>query len=143
MRINCPSCNATYEVPDTLLGAAARRVRCARCAHEWTPEQPAPQAAPPPPAPPPAAPPPPPPEPEPAVERPAAPRPRPVPRVDADPPPSLRAPPHQGSIMGHVAVITLSVVALAALGWAAYVWRAELMLIWPPSQRLFAAIGLA
>lgn len=56
MRIVCPSCQAVYEVPDTLLargpaGAGATgehapvRLRCARCATEWTPPE---LAAPPP-----------------------------------------------------------------------------------------------
>jgi len=135
MRINCPSCKAGYEVPDTLLGAAARRVRCARCAHEWTPDAPALAVAllPPPPI-----------EearPEPAP-RPAAARLLPVPRVDSAPPPSLRGAPRQASLLGSAAVVVLSVVALAALAWAIYAWRAELMLAWPASQRLFAALGL-
>jgi predicted Zn finger-like uncharacterized protein len=35
MRIRCPSCSATYEVPDTMLDPP-RTVRCAKCAHDWT-----------------------------------------------------------------------------------------------------------
>ncbi len=142
MRINCPSCMAGYEVPDALLGAAARRVRCARCAHEWMPEAsaaavlaavvpdavvreaPAPREEPAP-------------EPPPFVARLIS-----TPRVDSEPPPSLRGPPRRSPILASAAVIALSVVALAALAWAAYLWRAEVMLIWPPSQRLFAALGL-
>jgi predicted Zn finger-like uncharacterized protein len=45
MRIVCPSCNATYEVPAPLLGNAARRLRCARCQREWSVEGPAPAPA--------------------------------------------------------------------------------------------------
>jgi predicted Zn finger-like uncharacterized protein len=147
MRINCPSCKAGYEVPDALLGAAARRVRCARCAHEWTPEAPAavmPDAVVPdavvPDAVAPEAPAPleePRLEPAPFVARLIS-----TPRVDSEPPPSLRGPPTRSPILASAAVIALSVVALVALGWAAYLWRAEVMLIWPPSQRLFAALGL-
>ncbi len=37
MRIRCPSCSATYEVPDALLDPP-RAVRCARCAHDWMAE---------------------------------------------------------------------------------------------------------
>jgi predicted Zn finger-like uncharacterized protein len=49
MRIACPTCQAAYEVPDTLLrppapGAAARKVKCARCGNAWAPE--VPEAAP-------------------------------------------------------------------------------------------------
>src|SRR3974390_1113749 len=36
MRIDCPSCQAAYDVPDRLL-SAGRTVRCARCGGEWTP----------------------------------------------------------------------------------------------------------
>ncbi len=36
MRITCPDCGATYEVPPTLL-AGRRPVRCARCSGEWLP----------------------------------------------------------------------------------------------------------
>lgn len=36
MRIVCPSCSATYEVPDSLV-TAGRVVRCARCGADWTP----------------------------------------------------------------------------------------------------------
>jgi predicted Zn finger-like uncharacterized protein len=34
MHVACPACEARYEVPDTLIGPG-RRLRCARCAHEW------------------------------------------------------------------------------------------------------------
>lgn len=36
MRLVCPSCEATYEVPDAVLGAAPRRLKCAKCQQEWT-----------------------------------------------------------------------------------------------------------
>ncbi len=36
MRIACPACAATYEVPDGML-AAGQRVACARCGRDWTP----------------------------------------------------------------------------------------------------------
>jgi predicted Zn finger-like uncharacterized protein len=35
MRLACPACQATYDIPDNLLGPAGRRLRCARCAAEW------------------------------------------------------------------------------------------------------------
>src|SRR5690349_20822034 len=34
MHVACPACEARYEVPDALIGPG-RRLRCARCAHEW------------------------------------------------------------------------------------------------------------
>ena len=33
MRIACPNCHAEYEVPDAMLAAGARQLRCARCGH--------------------------------------------------------------------------------------------------------------
>jgi hypothetical protein len=45
-------------------------------------------------------------------------------------------------ILARGAAIAISIAVLIALGWAAYAWRAEVMLAWPPSQRLFAALGL-
>ncbi len=35
MRVVCPSCDAAYDVPERLLGQAPRRLRCKRCGHEW------------------------------------------------------------------------------------------------------------
>ena len=37
MRIACPSCDATYEVPDARL-SPGKMVRCARCDNTWLPE---------------------------------------------------------------------------------------------------------
>lgn len=133
MRITCPSCHATYEVPDALVGAAARKVRCARCAFEWLPE---PMATAPPPEPPPR------PRPEPRAERPLRAEPLPpLPPPERVPTSSLRARP--APMLASIAVLAISMVVLISLGWAAYAWRAEVMQAWPPSQRLFAALGLA
>jgi len=35
-----------------------------------------------------------------------------------------------------------SIVIWALVVWAAYAYRAEVMAAWPPSQRLYAALGL-
>ena len=35
-----------------------------------------------------------------------------------------------------------SVVLLAVIGWAAVAWRTEVMAAWPPSERLYVALGL-
>jgi predicted Zn finger-like uncharacterized protein len=35
MRIVCPSCATTYEMPATAIGAGGRKVRCSRCATRW------------------------------------------------------------------------------------------------------------
>ena len=37
MRIDCPSCAATYEVPERRL-KPGKAVRCARCGSDWVPE---------------------------------------------------------------------------------------------------------
>lgn len=37
----------------------------------------------------------------------------------------------------------VSLVLLAALGWGSVRWRGDVMRAWPPSERLYAALGLA
>ena len=46
MNIACPICDASYEVPESVL-AARRPLRCARCGHDWIPgdDAPAPEPA--------------------------------------------------------------------------------------------------
>ena len=41
-------------------------------------------------------------------------------------------------VVGWIGTIAL----LATLGWAAITWRADVMQRWPPSERLYAALGL-
>ncbi len=36
MKIVCPSCEATYEVPEVVM-TARKKMRCARCGHDWVP----------------------------------------------------------------------------------------------------------
>ena len=164
MRIVCPHCAASYDVPDTLL-VGRTAVRCARCAGEW-PLDASPVA---PPVAPPAAPPAAPPSDQPVLTRLEAAAP---PLVVRQPPPRL-AP---GSVIMEAPVVerrTMPSGALAIdrlmaapkprprasmalrLAWlgslvlvilligAAYAWRAEVMAAWPPSVRLYAALGLA
>jgi predicted Zn finger-like uncharacterized protein len=140
MRIVCPSCRAAYEVPDTLL-AGGKAVRCAKCGAEWTPPSVTPASPPQPP--PPAAP------PE-EAEAPArieprlsAFRPRSVDSLDdARPPPRDDeiefAPRRRGALIAWL----LSLLVLAALIWAAFAFRGAVMGAWPPSTRLYAALGL-
>lgn len=136
MRIDCPSCAATYEVPDTLL-TGRKQVRCARCGQQWTPaapklpqetpedtpEETAGPVRPAPAAPEPAAP------PSWVASRPAPPAPRP------QPPPQPRP---RGLRLAWI----LSVLVLAAGLGAAVVWRDQVMQVWPPSLRVYAALGL-
>lgn len=35
MRLICPSCSAAYEIDESAIGDAGRKVRCAACAEEW------------------------------------------------------------------------------------------------------------
>jgi hypothetical protein len=37
----------------------------------------------------------------------------------------------------------VSLALLAALGWGGVRWRTDIMHAWPPSERLYAALGLA
>jgi hypothetical protein len=36
----------------------------------------------------------------------------------------------------------LSLAVLGGAGYACYAWRAKVMAAWPPSQRVFAALGV-
>jgi predicted Zn finger-like uncharacterized protein len=151
MRITCPSCDATYDVPDAMLAGGPRKVRCARCGTEWvpTPMSAAPLALedsdpePPPYAPLPALPPPSPDMPgrtEPRLH-PLRPRPEPVREPAFADDEDEEEPPRSG---GARAVLAwgLSLLVLAALALAAVQWRAQVMEAWPPSERVYAALGL-
>jgi predicted Zn finger-like uncharacterized protein len=150
MRISCSVCSTTYEVPDQTL-AVGRKVRCAKCGHQWVPR--------------------------PAVVRGPAPRPQsesPTERVPparlaeslTEIPPVPMAPPAQAvapdPLHGTTIIRPLStpqpprrragaaawlgwVASLAvwvAVLWAAYAYRTQVMDAWPPAKRLYAALGL-
>jgi predicted Zn finger-like uncharacterized protein len=164
MRIACPTCAAAYDVPDALLAAGPRLLRCARCSTEFPaarpeakapseaepqpgprpepePEpQPAPQAPPPEPAPPEPS-----PAPAPAADLAAAPRERPLPtRGPAVPSPiealDAPAPPGQGRLAAAwIASFGAIGAGLCALGH----WQAEIAAAWPPAARLYAVLGLS
>jgi predicted Zn finger-like uncharacterized protein len=127
MQIVCPACAATYEVPMTLL-RPGQSVRCARCAGEWVPSPATPQM--------------------PIDARPEA-------MSDTAPAPELGAAntrparrPPAGQPIAPRPNLTLrfawaaSIIVVLLLGWAAYAERSLIMQIWPPSIRLFAALGL-
>ena len=53
--------------------------------------------------------------------------------------PQVEPPPAAATVwLGWIA----SIVLLAVLIWAGYTYRNDVMQAWPPSQRLYAAIGL-
>jgi predicted Zn finger-like uncharacterized protein len=148
MRIVCPACDATYAVPDAMLAAGTRLVRCAKCGHEWTPTE-APRRVelevefepPPVPPAPPALPPP--------AEPPGRhePRLKPLrPRTEAKPaepePEDDEAPPTRGGRARAVAAWALSILVLAGAVVAAVNWRTQVVAAWPPSERVFSAVGL-
>jgi predicted Zn finger-like uncharacterized protein len=131
MLIPCPSCGATYDVPDYRL-RPGRRVRCAQCATDWVPLEAA--------------------EPDnqepPEVE---------VRVDDAAGPPAPPAAPAVSAMdrLAAQAEVTQRGKATLRAAWAAslllivgcvavgVVWRSEVMHLWPPSVRLFRALGLA
>lgn len=53
--------------------------------------------------------------------------------------PRVESPPASATIwLGWVA----SILVLALLIWGGYTYRNDVMRVWPPSQRLYAALGL-
>lgn len=171
MKITCPNCTASYEVPEAVL-AAKRAVRCARCGNNWVPEaegevpaapdagrlaemQPAPvapdvapaaaaasavlDAAPE--ADLPAAKPPAPTETNTTAQSPVSPQPEPA-SVAVDrrvtPDADTAAPRTKAPVAAWIA----SVALLLVLVLSAIAFRGAIMKSWPPSQRLYAAVGL-
>lgn len=150
MRIACPACAAAYEVPDRLLAGAPRMLRCARCGASFALprlESPAPAPAEPPP------------EPEVAAAPPVESPPPAVAVTEPDPPPEVPAPdvavppehlapeplarrdePPPRALVGAWAA-SIAAVVLGAL--SLLIFRATVMEAWPPSTRLFAALGLS
>ena len=142
MRIVCPACATTYEVPETWL-PPGRAVRCARCDTDWMPLaakaaiQPAPDEVPPDWVPPDEAP--------LDAPEPSAPFP---PLVNKAPRSALRIPlmavvnttprKETTALTGWI----ISLALLAALAWGGVRWRTDVMRAWPPSERLYAALGL-
>ena len=122
MRIVCPSCSAAYDVPDSLV-TAGRTVRCARCGGDWTPVKAAAPEPPPPATEPPAT------QAMPTARQSAMDR---LAAQPALPPKSMRL---QLAWAG-------SLVLLALLVSAAYVWRSDVVAAWPPSARAYSAFGL-
>jgi predicted Zn finger-like uncharacterized protein len=144
MRIVCPNCSAAYDVPDGLL-TGRKAVSCARCGKEWQPAEAAARPE------------------QPVVTRLEAP-PLPVRTVQVESEAEAETviaerrglsggdwaidrlmaaplPPPGPRLALRFAWVASVVIILAGLG-GALVWRADVMAVWPPSTRLFAALGL-
>jgi len=132
MRVPCPKCDAVYEIPDALIAAGPRRLRCARCTTEWHAGAPvaaigpavAADASPPAAA-----------VPVPAEKPPARP-PRRPPAAAAKP---ARARP--GLALGLAWAATALFVV--GLGTGFVVWPDEVTETFPPAARLYDALGIA
>jgi predicted Zn finger-like uncharacterized protein len=143
MRIACPSCGATYEVPASRL-KPGKMVRCARCGSDWLPEAEAAAA---------------PPQPRTAPFDPTGPS-DPTAPVDptalpggesehfADGLPEITAmdrlaasPALLPSRAGLIAAWVLTVAVLAGAAAAVFGWRDTVVRAWPPSGRILATIG--
>jgi predicted Zn finger-like uncharacterized protein len=139
MRIECPGCEAAYEVPERQI-RPGRSVQCARCALQWQPAGDPPGEAGPPAAR------------TNGVQLRQSAAPAPVPDAAAMPAPGPASPgpwPRPGHAepgpgdtgwrMGWAA----SLLVLAGLLVSAAHWRTPIMQHWPPSIRLYTMLGYA
>ena len=120
MRIVCPSCHAAYDVPDQVV-ARRRKLRCARCAADFTGAGS-----------------------EPAVQ------PRPAPVQTPEAPRVLAAEPPPAAIMDTAKQPAPDKPPAASQpgpawwqGWSAATWRAPITRAWPASARVYAALRYA
>lgn len=127
MRLECPSCAAAYDVPDTLL-KPGQPVRCVRCHALW---QPSPDAIP---------------EPAPTAPPALPPPSRPNPPAPLQPgrPPAVSTPARRprASLAAPVLAWVASLAVLVGAGAALVYHRAAVIEAWPPAARLFLALGL-
>ena len=136
MIVTCPSCDAKYRVNAEALEARGGRAKCASCAHVWTVEEDA----------------------LPLVETVDAPKPDSEPVAQAEPEPapapSLREKPHAAIRAREDARRRKARLATEGLGWAgvaaclmltlgaAFIFRVDVVEIWPRSAGAYAAVGL-
>ena len=155
MRIVCPACSARYEVKETLL-IQGRKTRCARCGAEWVPPRPAAESATPITAAAPAPAPAPVPPSTPAPDLGKAPDQTPEKPGDTTEPPlgmtslaGLTAmdrlyyppPPPPMPLALRLAWAATAIIIPCMIGSGLY-WRNTVMESWPPSARIYSALGL-
>jgi len=125
MRITCPRCAASYEVPTARM-RPGKLVRCARCGGDWLPEPDAEPVA----------------EPDVPAEHHA-----PAAETEAPVPPPLvsamdRLAASPASVAPRASLLAawvLTFVVLAASVAATVAWRDAVIRTWPPSSRILAA----
>ena len=130
MEISCPDCEARYEVAPRIV-PAGRSVRCVRCATTWTPVPLRPGAGP-------------------GAETTDAQEKRAPPGMAfATPPPlsrpssALPAPADPRDRRALFGAWVGSAAVLLVLGWGLIHFRHGIATGWPPSQRLYATLGLS
>ena len=111
MRTVCPSCQAAYDVPTSVLDAG-RTLRCARCATDFRPNPPPAERVPP------------------AALAVVSDKLAPV-------MPDGRPRPRAAVMAGWV----VSFMVLVAMGWSFMAWRVPIARVWPASERVYAALG--
>jgi predicted Zn finger-like uncharacterized protein len=140
MRITCPNCAAVYDVPAERL-AGGRTVRCARCGSGWVPPVGESALEP---------------QPVPAATPEVAKRELPEAAIPSLPEPESASPPAPAApadgrlrrllaVRFPVPVLLAWVGSLVLLGMmvgAMIAWRLDVMRAWPPSERLYSALGL-
>ncbi|MEX0698055.1 MAG: DUF3426 domain-containing protein [Dongiaceae bacterium] len=117
MILTCPACATRYLTDPAVLGPSGRMVRCAKCAHSW-------------------------------MQAPPADMPR---RVDLPPPPPVdpgsrvnlpaRFVPRVARRFGVGSLLLAGIVLAVALS-GAYVARERIVAAWPPTESLYAALGI-
>ncbi|HET8727039.1 MAG TPA: DUF3426 domain-containing protein [Alphaproteobacteria bacterium] len=123
MIVTCPSCSTRYAVDPASLGVDGRKVKCARCAHQWFQAPPPAEDA----------------DGRPPVSPPPADvLPRPIPPGSNLPAPPRRQNRRSGAAAGW-ALLLLLVAGLLAAG---YVGRAQIVRLWPPAMKLYQELGV-
>ncbi len=136
MILTCPQCSTRYQADAAKFPSEGRNVRCAKCAHVWHQEAPAPEF-----------------EPEaeivaPVPVAPPGPAPAPRPSAYASEPvvATAEVPSKAASSWPRRLGVGAGFLALAALvlgiGWTTIAYREQIATLWPQSSSLYAALGM-